>query len=130
MSTVDDFNGFFREVISCYPRKQALEDRVLVDLNQFIPASESGYKYPVTCTTAVWGIIESAVNNLKYSNDYKGIVWDILRICPAIARPKEGRPAVCFESLSSGQGRKRYSPSKSNAGRGSGRIGLDSHDAG
>ena len=85
MSKVDDFNEFFGEMISSYSRKQALEDEVLVDLNQFIPIPESGYKYPVACTTAVWGIIESAVNNLKYSNDYKGIVWDILhmsRNCP------------------------------------------------
>ena len=85
MSKVNELNEFFGEVISCYGRKQALEDGVLVDLNQFIPISESGYKYPVDCTIAVWRIIESAVNNPKYVNDYKGIVWDILQMsrnCP------------------------------------------------
>jgi hypothetical protein len=85
MSKVNKMNELFGEVISCYSRKQALEDGVLVDLNQFIPISESGYKYPVACTIAVWGIIESAVNNPRYGNDYAGIVWDILhmsRNCP------------------------------------------------
>ena len=53
MSKVDDFNEFFGEMISSYSRKQALEDGVLVDLNQFIPVPESGYKYPVACTIAV-----------------------------------------------------------------------------
>jgi hypothetical protein len=40
---------------------------------------------PVACTMVVWGIIESAVNNPKYGNDYTGIIWDILhmfRNCP------------------------------------------------
>ena len=85
MSKVNGLNEFFEEVISCYTRKQALEDGVLVDLNQVITILESGYKYPVVCTIAVWRIIESAVNNPKYGNDYAGIVWDILQMsrnCP------------------------------------------------
>lgn len=54
-------NEFFGEVISCYSRKQALEDGVLVDLIQIIPIPESGYKYPLACTIAVWRIIERMV---------------------------------------------------------------------
>ena len=66
MSKVNELHEVFGEVISCYGRMQALEDGVLVDLNQLIPIPESGYKYPVACTIAVWKIIESAVNNPKY----------------------------------------------------------------
>jgi hypothetical protein len=45
--------------------------------------------YPLLFTiftfNAVWGIIESAVNNPKYGKDYAGVIWDILQIsrnCP------------------------------------------------
>jgi hypothetical protein len=66
------------EVIHTYTRKQALEDGMLVDLNQWIPVKESGYKCPVVCTAEVFAIIEAAVNNEKFHNDYKGVIWDIL----------------------------------------------------
>jgi len=65
-------------LIYSYSRKQALEDGVLIDLNQYIPVKESGYKWPVACTAAVFDIIERAVKNERYHNDYKGVVWDIL----------------------------------------------------
>lgn len=68
----------FSEVIYSYTRKQALEDGVLVDLNQFIPIHESGYKYPIACTETVWNIINAAVKNKKYCNDYEGVIWDII----------------------------------------------------
>ena len=66
------------EVISSYSRAQALEDGVLVDLNQWIPINESGYKYSVACTAAVWNIIDKAVKNTRHFNDYAGVIWDIL----------------------------------------------------
>ena len=73
-------NGLFEleDLVHSYTRAQALEDGFLVDLNQFIPVNESGYKFPVACTRTVWEIIEKAVKNKKHGNDHKGIVWDIL----------------------------------------------------
>jgi len=68
------------DVIHSYTRSQALEDGVLVDLNQFIPVNESGYKYPIACTSAVYSIIEKAVNNKNHCNDFKGVVWDLLHM--------------------------------------------------
>ena len=117
MSKANDFNESFGEVISCYSRKQALEDGVLVDLNQFIPVLESGYKYPVACTIAVWGIIESAVNNPKYGNDYAGIVWDILhmsRNCPT----KKWSTGCLFQVVIIGAGPKKISTFKIECGPG------------
>lgn len=67
-----------QDLISVYTRGQAFEDGFLVNLNQWIPVNESGYKYPVACTSAVFAIIERAVENKKYFNDYKGIIWDLL----------------------------------------------------
>lgn len=66
------------DLISVYTRAQALEDGTLADLNQWIPVAESGYKYPVACTSAVFSIIERAVENKKFGNDYRGVIWDIL----------------------------------------------------
>ena len=66
------------DLISVYTRAQALDDGFLVDLNQWIPVNESGYKYPVACTSAVFAIIEKAVDNKHHCNDYKGVIWDIL----------------------------------------------------
>jgi hypothetical protein len=80
MSNVKDLQAIFGEVLFEYSRKQALEDGVLVDLNQIIPIHESGYKFPVACTVAVWAIIDTAVKNPKHCNDYKGVVWDILHM--------------------------------------------------
>ena len=65
------------DIISQYTRAQALEDGELVDLNQWIPVQESGYKFPTACTRAVFSIIERAVENKRYGNDYKGVIWDI-----------------------------------------------------
>jgi hypothetical protein len=73
-------NGLFEleDLVHRYTRAQALEDGFLVDLNQFIPVHESGYKFPTACTRTVWEIIEKAVKNKKHGNDHKGIIWDIL----------------------------------------------------
>jgi len=72
------------DIISVYTRAQALEDGFLVDLNQWIPICESGYTYPVACTSAVFSIIEKAVGNAKYFNDHKGVIWDILWMSKAM----------------------------------------------
>lgn len=69
---------FDLDPIYSYTREQALLDGVLVDLNRWIPINESGYKYPVACTSTVFAIIKEAVESGKYTNDYKGVVWDIL----------------------------------------------------
>lgn len=72
----DSSYHLFGEIISEYSRATALEDGFLVDLNQWIPVSESGYKYPVACTSTVFSVIQDAVE--KQRKDYKGVIWDIL----------------------------------------------------
>lgn len=94
------------EIICCYTRAEALEDGVLVDLNQYIPVNECGYKYPVVCTSAVFSIIESAVNNKKHCNDYKGVIWDILTMS-RIGR-KSGEDTVYFQVIITGAGKSKY----------------------
>lgn len=93
-------------VIYSYTRKQAIEDGVLVDLNQIIPIKESGYKYPVVCTSMVWGIIDKAVKNEKYCNDYEGVVWDILHMSRNYMI-KRWQSGGIFRVIITGAGRKR-----------------------
>lgn len=63
------------DVIFAYTREDALSDGVLVDLGEY--GSKEIYKHPVACTSAVWSLIEQAVNNEKYCNDFNGVVWDL-----------------------------------------------------
>lgn len=96
---------FDEEPVYSYTRFQALEDGVLVDLNQYIPVMQSGYRYPIACTAAVFAIIDRACKNKKYHNDYSGVVWDILwmsRISP-IQRWNSGR---LFQVIINGAGKK------------------------
>jgi len=95
-----------KDVIYTYTRAQALEDGVLVDLNQWIPQKESGFKYPTACTASVFAIIEAAVKNKKHCNDFKGVIWDILWMSRkyVIARPDAS--AVLFKVKITGAGKK------------------------
>ena len=74
----DNKNLFDEEPVHSYTRFQALQDGVLIDLNQYIPVMQSGYRYPIACTAAVFAIIDRACKNKKFHNDYSGVVWDIL----------------------------------------------------
>lgn len=105
------------EIIYSYSRKQALEDGVLVDLNQFIPIRESGFKFPVACTAAVFEIIDLAVNNPKYCNDYQGVVWDILNMS-RMHPVRVWDTGRAFQVIIAGAGRKRIYEFKIECGPG------------
>jgi len=64
-------------IIFSYSRQEALSDGVLIDLNQWVSIDASGYKYPAACTAAVFAIVERAVNNKHFHNDYTGVIADI-----------------------------------------------------
>ena len=89
------------DLVHTYTRAEALEDGILVDLNQFIPVNESGYKYPVACTRTVWEIIEKAVKNKKHGNDHKGIIWDILNMS-RMNQKKRWETGALFQVLITG----------------------------
>lgn len=36
------------------------------------------YKYPIACTAAVFAIMEKAVSNKRYCNDFAGVLHDML----------------------------------------------------
>lgn len=94
------------EVISVYTRKQALEDGFLIDLMQdtMKEVCEQHYKYPIACTSGVWAIIDKAVKNKKYFNDYAGVVHDVLWMSRVNNR-KLSESTIVFFVIITGAGR-------------------------
>lgn len=75
-------------VISAYSRAQAIKDGILVDLMQdeMLDVCQQHYKHPIACTIAVFRIMERAVTNPNWSNDYAGILHDMLWMSRACKR--------------------------------------------
>ena len=64
----------FGEVAYSYPRKQAIEDGVLVDLSE-VQSIKQHWKHPFACTSTVWAIVETALQ--QPGQDLSGICHDI-----------------------------------------------------
>ncbi len=64
----------FGEAIYSYSRAQAIEDGVLVDLSE-VDSIKQHWKHPFACTSAVWDIIEAALEIA--GQDVSGICHDI-----------------------------------------------------
>ena len=62
-------------VIHSYSRSEAIQDGVLVDLTALYPKDTRLYKYPVACTSGVWGLIESACEKTGEEPGVYG--WDL-----------------------------------------------------
>ena len=109
----------FGPVISSYTRAQAIEDGVLVDGMQpeLAEVSRQHYKHPVAMTAAVFGLIQRAVENEKYCNDYKGVWHDVLgmRRMAAVQRWETG---CLFRLIITGTGRRRNHTLKIECGPG------------
>jgi hypothetical protein len=97
---------FEENIIYAYTRKQALEDGEQVDANigDFAEVTRQHYKYPVFMTRSVFDIINRAVDNAKYCNDYKGIWHDILWMS---RNYKSNGDTVHFNVIITGVGRKK-----------------------
>ena len=64
----------FGETIYSYSRAQAIQDGVLVDLNH-VDSIRQHWKHPFACTSAVWSIIEEALQ--EAGQDVCGICHDV-----------------------------------------------------
>ena len=102
---MNELEEFFGDVISVYSRSQAIEDGFLIDLTQF-PVCREHYKYPIACTSTVWDIIERAVNNPKWCNDYVGVLHDILWMSRACAS-HINETTVLFPVIITGAGKQK-----------------------
>lgn len=86
----------FGEVIHSYTRAQAIEDGVLISLDQL--AREAGFKMPLAVTSGVWAIINP--EPMPSCQDWRGRAWDLLTILRlAIRRAAPGADCVDFAPL-------------------------------
>ncbi len=75
-------------LISSYSRLDAIEDGVLIDLMQgeMLDVCKQHFKFPVACTSSVFVIMQKAVENKRWGNDYAGILHDMLHMSKVYAR--------------------------------------------
>ena len=68
------------DIIHSYSRKEAIEDGFQVDANigDLAEVSKQHFKWPVFMSRRVFDLMEKAVNNPHWANDYKGVWHDIL----------------------------------------------------
>lgn len=95
------------QVIFSYSRAQAIEDGTLVDLMQDAMTSvcKQHFKFPIACTSAVFAIMQSAVENENYCNDYAGILHDMLWMSKVCGRSLNPSTRI-FTVIIKGAGRK------------------------
>lgn len=86
----------FGEMIFSYPRKQAIADGVLVDLNQ-IEVTRQQWKHHLACTSTVWNIIEAALK--LPGQDVNGIVHDISTMAKLAIRNAHEIEQVLFKVI-------------------------------
>lgn len=71
--------SLFGEVISTYPRAQAIEDGVLIDTGSM--AQEAGFKWPVAVTSAAWADCIAWTeddSDKQLYQDQSSRLWDVL----------------------------------------------------
>ncbi len=82
-------DSFFGNVIYTYSTKQAVEDGVLVKVDQKI-SSEAGIKYPVYLTRAVYDKYVCVPKGLEGLQDVDGRLWDLLYMFTLQAKKSAG----------------------------------------
>lgn len=99
----------FGAPIHVYSRTDAIEDGVLVDLMQdeMEGVCRQHYKHPIACTSAVFEVMQKAVENKRYCNDYAGILHDMLFMSKATGRRMD-ESTVLFRCIIVGAGRSKY----------------------
>ncbi|MDP6633664.1 MAG: hypothetical protein QGG42_02085 [Phycisphaerae bacterium] len=84
-------------VIFSYTRAQAIEDGVLIDLTEW--AKETGFRYPLACTTAVWNDYVAPNEDLRLlGQSERGRAHDLLWMLLCAVRRGSG-DRIDFETL-------------------------------
>jgi hypothetical protein len=90
----------FGEVIYSYSRTQAIEDGVLVDLSA-VDSIRQHWKHPFACTSAVWTIIEDALQHP--GQDVSGICHDVSTMAKLAIRDAREAELIRFEVIIAGK---------------------------
>lgn len=85
------------EIVAVYTRTQALEDGVLVDIEDI--AKEAGFKYPVAVTQGVFAILKPSKELEAEGQDWVARAWDLLAILRRAIRNSDGGDEVHFAPL-------------------------------
>ena len=96
------------QVIFVYSRKDALRDGIQVNANigDFSEVTRQHYKIPVYMTGGVFDLIDTAVKNPRYANDFKGVWHDILTMSRVGMRKADS--VHYFRVIIRGAGRVQY----------------------
>jgi hypothetical protein len=90
----------FGDVISAYPRAQAIDDGLLVDVTEWASADKGfvgGFRVPVALTRAAWNLIESIPPKAAGLQDVRGRAHDVLFMASLAARMQgDGETRVPF----------------------------------
>lgn len=90
----------FGETIYSYSRAQAIEDGVLMELSH-VDSIRQHWKYPFACTSAVWAIIEEALQ--QPGQDVSGICHDISTMAKLAIRSATDLELVRFSVIITGR---------------------------
>jgi hypothetical protein len=115
VNTQNPVEAFFGKPIHVYTRAQAIADGVLVDATIGDLAEVSRQHFPrrhVAMTAGLFALIEKAVENKKYCNDYRGVWHDILHMSQVYAK-KVAPDTRLFQVIITGTGRRRIHVLKS-----------------
>jgi hypothetical protein len=107
-STEEDFFG---PAISTYTRAQALDDGIQVDANigDFGEISREHFNVPCYMTAGLFAIIEKAVANERFGNDFRGVWHDVCWMGKLAMRASRERSAFDYAVIIMGAGRRsRY----------------------
>ena len=127
---MNQLTEIFGEPISVYPRAQAIEDGVLVDLMQEETAPlvrEAGFKFPIAMTAGAFSAVVAPIdfadrpfdNGLPEGQDLKGRLWDVLMVLKFAIRASAGGQELRFKvSVYQGNGKSETIELKSLCGPG------------
>lgn len=85
------------EVISSYSRAQAIEDGVLVSLDEHSMVKEAGFVVPVAMTRAVWHLVEPTEEERGWGQSVEGRLWDVLFLAHHAIKRSEGGTELLYE---------------------------------
>ncbi len=90
----------FGEVIFSYSRTKAIDDGVLADLSH-VDSIRQHWKHPFACTSAVWAIIEEALQ--KEGQDVSGICHDISTMAKLAVHETREAEQILFTIIIAGK---------------------------
>ena len=85
------------ETISEYSRKQAIDDGVLVDVSDTKAYRDTGFRYPIALTRAVWNIVESIPASKVGWESVDARLYDLLSMMRLASR--RGGDTIVFDLL-------------------------------